>query len=255
MKLLKFISFSILAVSLLSCEKNDFLNDLGTSKGFAASVNMESQSEIVLAGKKLTIPVVYWMKEGTFSDLSLNQAQDSIVEMKLDSVAGTDFYYEHVFVGEILEQEKYNMAVHSEGSWSNAYYGYRIKTKYTVNRNLKIKNYNTTQTSATYISTEMYNEMFEDFVLQMSNAQINQILVVDNSILTQAEFDSCFDEKGALTTEGMEKLVLSFESVPSESIVGPTPKVKRITEVQLQYFVENDKNNIGKSNVVRFVIK
>ncbi|MCK5781978.1 MAG: hypothetical protein KAH10_05275 [Flavobacteriales bacterium] len=255
MKLLKFISLSILAVSLFSCEKNDFLADLGPSKGFAASVNMETQSEIVLAGKKLNIPVVYWMKEGVFTDLSLNQTQDSIVEMALTGVANTDFYYEHLFAGEILEQEKYNSAMHSEGSWSNAYYGYRIKTKYTVSRDLKIKNYNSTQKASSYISTEMYNEMYEDFALQMSDAQLAQILVTDNAIMTQAEFDSCFDDEGSLTTEGMEKLVLAFSSVPNESIVGSSPKVKRITEVQLQYFVENDKNNIGKSNVVSFIVK
>jgi len=255
MKILKFISLSIIAVSLLSCEKNDFLADLGESKGFAASVNMETQSEIVLAGKTLNIPVVYWMKEGTFTGLSLNQAQDSIVEMILKGVANTDFYYETSFSGEILEQEKYNTAVHSEASWSNAYYGYRIKTKYKVDNNLKIKRFNNTQSAADYISTEMYNEMYEDFVLQMSNVQLEQILVTDNAILTQTEFDSCFNESGALTIEGKEKLVLAFASVPNQDVVGSEPQVKRITSVQLQYLIENDKSNIGKSNIVRFTVK
>jgi hypothetical protein len=255
MKFLKYISLSILAISLFSCEKNDFLADLGTSKGFAASVNMETQSQIILANTKLTIPVVYWMTEGEFTGLSLNQSQDSIVEMKLDSVAGTAFYYEHVFVGEILEQEKYNTAVHNEASWSNAYYGYRIKTKYTVERDLKIRTYNTTEKASVYISDEMYSEMYEDFVLQMSRDQLNQILVVDNSILTKEEFDSSYGVDGLLTPEGKDNLILAFASVPSEEVVGPTPKVKRITEVRLQYFVENDENNIGKSNIVSFVVK
>ena len=255
MKILKFISLSILAVSLFSCEKNDFLADLGPSKGFAASVNMETQSELILAGKTLTIPVVYWMKEGSFKELSLNQAQDSIVEMILKGVANTDFYYENTFSGEILEQEKYNTAMHSEASWSNAYYGYRIKTKYKVNSDLKIKRFNDTQSASAYISTEMYNEMYEDFVLQMSNVQLTQILVTDNAIMTQTEFDSCFDENGALTLEGRDKLVLAFASVPNDDIVGSEPKVKRITAVQLQYLIENEKNNIGKSNFVRFTVK
>lgn len=252
MKIFKYISLSLIAVSLFSCEKNDPLADLGTSNGFAASVNMETQSESVLPGKTLTIPVVYWMKEGDFTHLSLNQSQDSIVEMKLDSVANTDFNYEYIFKGEILEQEEYNSTTHNDASWSNAYFGYRIKTKYTVNPDLEIQIFNDTQSSSEYISDEMYDEMFNYFVVKMSNKQLQQILVTDNSILTQPEFDLSFNDEGSLTEEGHVKLVEAFASVPKESIVGPTPEVVRVTQVQLQYFVENSEGNIGQSNFVTF---
>jgi len=256
MKLFKFISISIIAISLFSCEKNDPLADLGEVKGVAASVNMETQSTIIVAGKKITLPVVYWMAEGAdFADLSLNQSNDSIVEMKLVKVAGIDFNYEHRFVGKVLEQEMYNKTQHSEGSWSNAYFGYRIKARYTIDRSLRIKRYSNTAAVVAYISTDMYNEMYEDFVLKMSNVQLEQILVTDNAAITKAEFDSSFNENGTLTTEGKAKLIEAFALVPKDVLVGTKPSVKRITQVNLQYFVNNSNNVIGKSNTVSFTVK
>ena len=263
MKILKYISLSLLAVSLFSCEKNDPLADLGDSNGFAPSVNIKEillgNSGTVRAGSELKLRTSYWLQNGTPTDINLTNRLDSVLDVKLIGVAGTDYDYDVKggFVGEILPKTVYSTKNHDEKYWSNADYSYKVLLDYTVNKDYKIKKYtvNSTIPMAAYISDEVYEVIYIDCIHNMSKEQLH-VALVDNNVMSEDDFNSCFDDNDDFTEVAEEKMFHSFESLDNEILVGSDSNsfTKRITYVEIVVDVDNTFNNIGESNSYYFKV-
>lgn len=259
MNITKYIlGFVVLGASFASCDKNDTVLELGGAKGIVAEVYMENLDPSFSAGADVQVPISYWMEGKQFKELAMYHSYDSVATVVIKSVANNGYAYENEFSDEIMEQELYSSQDHDPAFWTPTEYAYFFETTYTIDPSLAKVKYTNAKTAAndfaSLLSAEFYTEFYNDLAYGMTKDQLNQLLVVDYSIISSEILDSYYVD-GSLTAEGGKKLEANLAEVPKADMMGDKYSLVKKNKIILQYWITNKENYIGKSAYRSFSVK
>jgi len=224
----------------VSCTVNNVFDDLGTSDGsILANVYLETLAPKLQAGIDKEMEVQYWSLDGNFVYTGLWDYVSKVeaFQVEVDGIVFNQSELEEY--QDWTESEEYPFDF---SNWVPASSAYVKRITY----NIDIA-YDKTTVDANDISSAEFvaqlpenyeNDMYAFYTNSLSRTTLN-VLMIDNGIMIQEEFDSQYGENGALTQSGQTVIENGLAQIGIETLMESNYKIDIEYEITLAFRVTN----------------
>ncbi|MDG5799090.1 hypothetical protein QA597_01780 [Marinilabiliaceae bacterium ANBcel2] len=191
------------AFVFLSCETNDLIDDIARPGHFAASVYWEVPSTTVSAGDEVEFEAQFWDREDDIELLSVWYGIERELRYTFTCMSGNESVHTFAYdsSGVARERQKIKEYDFSSDLYSEEDMAYIFKNSFPTSHTLRsdrIAESETTELTQEdvenivpgYIIDSFYETVFPEFDYDM----LYMLLVIDNEIVDEEEFNSYFEE-------------------------------------------------------------
>lgn len=248
MNRLRNILFGAILLVTAACETNNIFNELGTTDGsIVANVYLEAMAPSLQAGISKEMSVQYWSLDDRFDYLGLWDYVSVTREFKV-VVEGVEYSTsENDDFQDWTEVSSYNFDFADwdpELSAYNRTISYDIKSEYdnvtTASDELTLDQY-LAATPEDYLAA-----MYSHYTSNLSRAVLNE-LMLDNAVMTQAEFDGHYAESGFLTADGRAAMEAGLAQIGAKKLIGDSYAITSEYAITLAFRATNSSGEYNES--------
>ena len=251
MKILKNILILIFfTASVMSCVKNDILDEMAEIGEKAPSLYLDPVSPIAFPNAEIPLKVSYWSEDDQFTYMSLNHNITEKNTLKI-ALADISYTYEGTFDTLMVEDEVYQTFQHNFVNWKPEEHAYALEMSYLVNPSYAKRTKSQGNTAIDVFVQGLYEEISDNFFLNLSTklgkADLEMILVITHGVMDQATFDSYYDVDGNKLETAAEAFNGALRVIGMELLTGTTYSRVIQHNISLQFVIKNGTQTEGRS--------
>lgn len=208
-------------IAFTGCEKNDPIEELSETGNFAANVYFVPISPIAFVGTAVETEVEYWSQGDDFLSIDFLHSIFLVDNLKLD-LKDVSYSYKFEDTRDKVEKEVYKSLQHKFTNFVPEKNAYVIRPKYEIPQEFKKITFKKNNTSLTALNASIPDEAREDFfdviASGLSKSQLQVLLVDVHEVITQATFDSYYQEN-SLTENGKANVVSGLETIGIPALI------------------------------------
>ncbi len=230
----------IILILTVSCTVNNVFDDLGTSDGsILANVYLETLAPKLQAGIDKEIEVQYWSLDDNFSYTGL---WDYVSKVEVFQVEVDGIVFNQSELDEFQDWAESEEYPFDFSNWVPASSAYIKKITYNINiaydKTTVDDNHITSSEFIAQLPDGYEEEMYAFYTNALGRATLN-VLMIDNGIMAQEEFDSQYGENGALTQSGQIAIENGLSQIGIELLIETDYKIDIEYEITLAFRVIN----------------
>ncbi|MEN8250561.1 MAG: hypothetical protein ABFS32_16635 [Bacteroidota bacterium] len=246
--IIKILIVIVIIGSLVSCEDNNILDDLGTSDGtIVANVYMETLAPKLPAGLDRDIRVQYWSLDNKFTYTGL---WDSVAQTGKYIVMVDNIPYDDELGGVFQGWTEYQEHPFNLANWKPDSAAYITSANYVIDPaydKVTVKSTEITLTEFLATAPETYeDDVYGFYTISLKKEYLNN-LMIDNAIMTQEVFDSHYAESGLLTDEGKVAIRAGLGQIGIEALVETNYSINVEYDIALSFRVINGTNKMNEA--------
>ncbi len=241
---------------LLSCDRNDVIDELSSPGVFTPNVYFLPIDPIAPAGATIATEVEYWSEDDDF--VSIKMLQSVFLDDKISfNLSATNYAYAYENRRDKVEEEVVSTIPHNFNAFVPAKNSYVITPAYQVPTDFRRVTRSSTNSSIAELQSTLPPEALEDFydeiATNLSKTQLQTILVDVDSVITLATFETYF-EGSNFNAEGKEKTITNLKSIGLQGLIKPDFKYELSHRVALYFSIENGLGGINTSIARAFTV-
>lgn len=216
-----FLALILGAVTLVSCEINDPINDIARTGNIAANIYMVIPSSIVEAGNPVEFHAEYWSVDDQFESLSVGYSIQANMNYSITAVA-TNYTYTLDSMDVAREYQEIKSFDHSAGNYSDDTRSYVIDDDFPVSYTLATSSIGNEDTYNEELINSVFpayaiDEFYDGFFETLDYDLMKNYVVTTNEIVDEETFESHWDTETVENPDGgdpIEIKTMKEESIP-----------------------------------------
>ncbi|MGK7391369.1 MAG: hypothetical protein ACNS60_13520 [Candidatus Cyclobacteriaceae bacterium M2_1C_046] len=241
-------------IAFTGCEKNDPIEELSETGNFAANIYFVPLSPIAFVGTDIETEVEYWSKGDDFLSIDFLHSIFLLDQLKLE-LKDVNYSYQYEDTRDKVEEEVYRSLQHNFTNFVPAKNAYVIRPTYEIPQEYKKITYKKNNSSLTVLNSSIPDEAKEDFFevisTGLSKSQLQLLLVEVHQIVTQATFDSYYQENN-LTESGKASIESHLMSIGIPALVKDNFSYEVSHRIALSFRIVNIFEEVSESTTRAF---
>ncbi len=236
------------AIIAFSCQENNVFDDLGDEGGNTlANVYMEPLAPKLQAATSTDMEVQFWSLDDDFIYTGLWNFV-TISQSFKTTVSGIEF---KVQTDEDFQDWTESIEYPFDfADWVPDQSAYIKNIAYDIDIAYDATTQNSSSISAanfiTALPEDFESQMFAFYTTNLPRSVLNT-LMIDNTIMTQSEFDAHYAESGFLTSDGKTAITAGLSQIGTQTLVGNNYEIKTEYQITLAFRVTNGSQNFNES--------